>query len=360
MHALKILTDCGTWQDDDMHVLMILTESGMWQAEDDEMHLLKILRKRSRWQWKAEDPEDPYLFLKTMVKMTSGSGWRRDGHRDVVEAGDGPPGFGGGDEGGHRGPTLKECSPRPQPFFEKVGQVHKAGSSTVANILQRYGFARGLNFVLPRKRVHSQSYNYLSLPNQTLTLQHLIPPPSGQHYHLLWNHAIYDGRFFHQLMPRDTFFFAILRHPLAQFVSSFEYYGRMTGGKMKSALERNDTNPLALYLHYPDMFPWQGGPLSYTRNKQSQDLGMNVSHVQNGTLRRQYLQQLGRDFHWVMITEYFDESLVILRRLLCWEIRDILYIPRNKNPFKKNRVFTPEDRQVHYLLNEADYDLSFF
>ena len=31
-----------------------------------------------------------------------------------------------------------------------------------------------------------------------------------------------------------------------------------------------------------------------------------------------------------MIMDYFDESLVLLKRLLCWEIDDILYVKLNE------------------------------
>ena len=36
---------------------------------------------------------------------------------------------------------------------------------------------------------------------------------------------------------------------------------------------------------------------------------------------------LGKFFKLVMIREYFDESLILLKRKLCWDLKDIIYYP---------------------------------
>nr|KAG5709712.1 hypothetical protein BaRGS_027737 [Batillaria attramentaria] len=257
----------------------------------------------------------------------------------------------GGRPAGQGNVQPTTCSPRHHVLFLKV---HKTGSSTVANILQRYGFTRHLNFVLPRRRLHSASYNYLNTPAQRLTTDKIIPPPKGQHYDILWNHATYDGPFFHEIMPQDTVYISILREPLQQFQSAFEYYGISARSYLYPILHRNVSNPLSEFLRQPYH---NQTLLSYVRNKQAQDFGMKMKHVINERLRHQYIHQLDEDFHLVMITEYFDESLVLLKRLLCWDIKDILYIPKNKNARKKKRVFTDEDRANHKKYSAADYDL---
>jgi hypothetical protein len=68
-------------------------------------------------------------------------------------------------------------------------------------------------------------------------------------------------------------------------------------------------------------------------------------------------QELSRDFQLVMLTEYFDESLVLLRRLLCWGVKDVLYIPKNQNSLKPSFTFTANDYALHRHLAEADYEL---
>ena len=34
-----------------------------------------------------------------------------------------------------------------------------------------------------------------------------------------------------------------------------------------------------------------------------------------------------REMDFVLITEYMDESLVLLKRKWCWDVKDILYLP---------------------------------
>ncbi|XP_066270853.1 galactosylceramide sulfotransferase-like, partial [Branchiostoma lanceolatum] len=59
-----------------------------------------------------------------------------------------------------------------------------------------------------------------------------------------------------------------------------------------------------------------------------------------------FLTDLEREFTTVMILEYFDESLVLLRRLMCWQIKDILY---DKTPKKLQsysyKDYKPSDKE---------------
>nr|XP_054757334.1 galactose-3-O-sulfotransferase 3-like [Lytechinus pictus] len=41
------------------------------------------------------------------------------------------------------------------------------------------------------------------------------------------------------------------------------------------------------------------------------------------------IRRLDRIIDLVLIAEYFDESLVILQRLMCWDFKDIVYITQN-------------------------------
>ena len=65
-----------------------------------------------------------------------------------------------------------------------------------------------------------------------------------------------------------------------------------------------------------------------------------------------YLQQLEREFDLVTITEQFDLSLLLLRRKLCWDISDMLYIPLKIATNKFNRNLSSSNIQHHQILNE--------
>lgn len=59
-------------------------------------------------------------------------------------------------------------------------------------------------------------------------------------------------------------------------------------------------------------------------------LGLSYRYFQNYTAVKNYIKFLNKEFDLVMIMDYFDESLVLLKRLLCWEIDDILYVKLNE------------------------------
>ena len=39
------------------------------------------------------------------------------------------------------------------------------------------------------------------------------------------------------------------------------------------------------------------------------------------------MEFIKREMYFVLITEYMDESLVLLKRKWCWDMEDILYLP---------------------------------
>ena len=46
------------------------------------------------------------------------------------------------------------------------------------------------------------------------------------------------------------------------------------------------------------------------------DFGFLMEHMQNETLVNKHVDMLDTKFHLVMVAEYFDQSLIILRDLL--------------------------------------------
>lgn len=258
--------------------------------------------------------------------------------------------------------SLRENSSAPSSKCQPVHNIafvktHKAGSSTIANILQRYGITHDLTFALPNKIHHTYGYNYISKPGDILTKEKVIPLPRGQEYNILFNHAIYNRTAFQEIMPKNTSYITILREPFQQFVSAFEYYhvDRIFASRNSDIL--NETNPISAYLADPMKFERGVGLFSYIKNKQAEDLGMSREEFFRDEKLKAYIAQMDVDFSLVMIMEYFDESLLLLKRQLCWETKDILYIPKNKNRHKPYRNFTSQDYTRHKKISHLDYSL---
>jgi len=69
----------------------------------------------------------------------------------------------------------------------------------------------------------------------------------------------------------------------------------------------------------------------------------------------QYVDKISTEFSLVLIVEYFHESLVLLKRMMCWSLKDLIY---NKvNMGKYHYSMTTEDRVIHRKWSSADYQL---
>ena len=64
-------------------------------------------------------------------------------------------------------------------------------------------------------------------------------------------------------------------------------------------------------------------------NGQLMDLGFDLQKALSKTEVERYINMLSREFDLMLIAEYFDESLLLLRKLMCWSFSDILYIKQN-------------------------------
>ncbi|XP_046377670.2 galactosylceramide sulfotransferase-like [Haliotis rufescens] len=244
-----------------------------------------------------------------------------------------------------------KCHPVTKLAFLKV---HKAGSSTVANIIQRFGFTRNLNFVVPRKPLHTFAYNYIGHRGDTVSRDRILPPPPGESYDILWNHVTYNHDAFREIMPKDTRYISILREPFDQFVSAYEYY--VLVGKRRNETLHQHRNPIADYLDNEGQRSVRSR-MDRVRNSQSYDMGFTFPALSNRTEAMAYISHLDGDFDLVMLMEYFDESLVLLKRIFCWSLKDILYFHHNKNNRRQQWMFSRDHYGKHRNISRADYDL---
>jgi len=89
------------------------------------------------------------------------------------------------------------------------------------------------------------------------------------------------------------------------------------------------------------------------------DVGLAYKFHQNVTAINYYIALLDKEFDLVMITDYFDESVVLLKRLLRWKVDDILYFKSNERQDKEKAVgLTDQVKDSIKRWNAAD-DLLF-
>ena len=156
------------------------------------------------------------------------------------------------------------------------------------------------------------------------------------------------------LFPKETSkYITTIRNPVEQFESVFNYFGLGKlygfGGDPTESLERF----LKKATEMKDMFKHRKS--HFARNPMSFDLGLDYRFYQNITAIKEYIAFLEKEFDLVMISDYFDESVVLMKRLLCWEFDDILYIKVNKRIDEERAVDLSEDAKENIKRwNKAD------
>ena len=224
-------------------------------------------------------------------------------------------------------PGIPKCSPIQHVLFLKT---HKTGSTTIANIFFRYGDSRDLIFVLgddtligwPRRFQAS-----FSLPLER-------PQPN-----LLTSHTRYNQKPRNYLFPKATTkYVTILRNPVEQYESVFNYMGL---GDVYG-FGRDPIKALETFLdtgvEFKDLFKTNSTTSRLVRNPMSFDLGLAYKFHQNAAAINNYIAFLNKEFDLVMVMDYFNESVVLLKRLVCWELDDILYFKSNERQDKERAV----------------------
>lgn len=229
----------------------------------------------------------------------------------------------------------QRCQPHRNVVFLKT---HKCASSSIQNVLMRYATQHNLTVVLPR---HG---NYMGYP-QRFQASYAVPLPSafGSEYNIFTHHTRWNGREIQSIMPNDTIFVTILREPASQFESLYNYIG----------LPKLLKVPLTEFLKHPERHPSPKGIYrTFLRNPMSFDLGLDIKDFDNWTRIREKIAEIDRSFALVMMADRFSESLLLLRRLLCWSIADVIALKRNARE-KKERMSAVDRRRI-YAWNNAD------
>ena len=243
----------------------------------------------------------------------------------------------------HRGVNSTEsernegqCFPVSRIVFIKT---HKTASSTTSSIIERYGYLHNLSFVV---RPEGQILTETALFHRSVVGKHNKHKTSENcsgSFDILAHHARYNRPEMEAVVP-DATYVTIIRDPVSQFESAFAYYDIAK----KLGLSRYD-NPLAEFMKKPRTYfnmrtfdyYWQ-----ILRNSQIYDLGLNHADHDNECVVDSKISTLERELDLVMLTEYFPESLILLKKLLCWDFEDILYVS-NRVRSSKYRVDLPTD-----------------
>merc|ERR1719483_1859814 len=71
----------------------------------------------------------------------------------------------------------------------------------------------------------------------------------------------------------------------------------------------------------------------------------------------QKISELDKQFDFVLLAEHFDESLVLLAKKLCWDLRDVTYLKQNARKADKVSNITETAREQLKTWLRADFQL---
>ncbi|XP_046385291.1 galactose-3-O-sulfotransferase 4-like isoform X2 [Ischnura elegans] len=240
-----------------------------------------------------------------------------------------------------------KCQAKTSLFFLKT---HKCGSSTVQNILMRFGRRHNLFFVLP------ESDNYLGNP------EHFSPEfigpkvqiPNGEKYDIFTHHTRYDHEAIRGIMKDGTPFVTIMRDPIKLQLSLYDYYYlQYFNDKSLPELLHQNLSEVEDKPRYRYRVGW---------NQISWDLGVDHSRMKMAHTLPYLVNKVENEFDLVMITEFMEASLVLLADLMCWPLEEVRFITANARVMdpksnNKNIVLTDEEIAVLEKLNRIDIQL---
>lgn len=163
------------------------------------------------------------------------------------------------------------------------------------------------------------------------------------------------------VMRSDTKYITILRDPVYQFESTFNYMELYRFFKLT-----NYSNPMQVFLRNPHgylknltrtvkSFPES---MHLVRNGMFFDLGLSPSAQDDDEEIRNAIKKIENEFSLVLIMEHFDESLVLLKREFCWDLDDVIYIKQNQRKTRGNntssKVLSSQLKNMIRNWNRAD------
>ena len=237
------------------------------------------------------------------------------------------------------------CQPAHHIYFLRT---HKTGSSSTGTILLRYGVNRN------RKIVLDPDLADMHWP-APLVLNEVSSLVKSDEAKIFASHIRFNKGPVNSAFPKpEAKYITILRHPVSQFKSAWMFY-------KISELAHIPKSAMNTFLKSPDALQEIQKRLNKTRyperyfhfaNSNLYDLGLEQENIQNMKLVKSYIDKMEREFDLVMITEYFDESMILLKRLLCWEFEDIVYFKLRSR--KKSITFEKEVENNILTWNRAD------
>jgi len=227
---------------------------------------------------------------------------------------------------------MKFCSEVRRLVFLKT---QKTAGSSLQNILLRYGEKNNLTFAVPFKShtLYGKNWN-------------LVGSEYNISYDMFVLHTRYNYEKLSNLMGNTnrTTYITIIRDPVDIFISAWYYYKlenryQMTLDQFSSASEEiTKRKPGSGYIGANQILT----DFSVYNIYDNDEVMAKVHEVEN-------------TFHLVLIVEKFQESLILMKDLLCWDIKEIKNLKINTRKETKETEVSQETRNNLKKIMAPDY-----
>ncbi|XP_015216538.2 uncharacterized protein [Lepisosteus oculatus] len=235
------------------------------------------------------------------------------------------------------------CQPKTHIVFLKT---HKTASSTILNILYRFGESRNLTFALPLSK-HSQLFYPLYF---TSLFVEGFKSRTVKEYDIMCNHMRFLSSEVKKVMPADSFYFSIVRNPVTMMESIFSYYKSIPAFLRKRNLDEFLENP---WKHYNASL----NNNHYAKNLLTFDFGFNNNANDNERYTNLSITMIENTFDLILVSEYFDESMILLKNALCWKLDDVVSFKLNSRSNKTRQDLSRRAMEKIKQWNSLDWKL---
>jgi len=239
----------------------------------------------------------------------------------------------------------------PKMSFKSVGflKTHKCASSSVQNILMRWGVRQGMNFVLPASGNYMRSEAGLKYDRDMLAGTEW--EEKGLEYQIFCLHTVWDTQEVQRsLSGPDTVLISIVRDPVDVFESLWYYYlfSQNVGKSLEEFAKDVAMNP---------DIGRQGFDNRFGRNQTLFDFGLEHEHMNDTSKVDDKINSISEEFDLVMVSERFLDSKVLLAGLLGLSPSDAACLKLNSRNSSSKPVLDSQTRKLLAGWLAADYKL---
>ena len=177
----------------------------------------------------------------------------------------------------------------------------------------RYGYSHDLTFALP---AIGWMFNQ-SLPFNAQTLVKHYPWNPSHMFNFFVSHSQWNLKEVRKLVGTNAKIVTILRDPIEVFESGYVYFGLQKAYNI-------DINQFMEQYILQD--PLRSPRMIFGKNQLLYNLGMHAEQMESDLEVDKMIQEIDKNFDLVMLTERMEESIVLMKNLLCWDLKDVAHL----------------------------------